>query len=235
MTTIQAPQAAAIAPHEEFAQLVLIRGEGMEGLSYPLPKSTPEHYAGRQSGAIHFPDDHYLSPRHACFFYQDGALHVRDEGSLNGIYLRLRGPYRLQEGDTFLVGEELLRILWQPQSLQLTGPDGTHFFAPSQEGEQRRIAQIFEGGRPGLCYTVRKNAVVIGRENCDLEFPHDRFISGQHCLLSFDEHGAILNDLNSRNGTYVRIQDQQKLSHGDYLFVGKQLLRVEFLGQEGRA
>ena len=36
-----------------------------------------------------------------------------------------------------------------------------------------------------------------------------------------------LNDLGSRNGTYVRIRGERELAHGDYLFIGQQLLRVE--------
>ena len=39
--------------------------------------------------------------------------------------------------------------------------------------------------------------------------------------------GFSLVDEESRNGTYVRIQGEQELAHGDYLFLGKQLLRVE--------
>jgi hypothetical protein len=36
-----------------------------------------------------------------------------------------------------------------------------------------------------------------------------------------------LTDLNSRNGTYVRLRAEKELSHGDYLFLGRKLLRVE--------
>ena len=36
-----------------------------------------------------------------------------------------------------------------------------------------------------------------------------------------------LVDENTQNGTYVRIRGERELSHGDYLFLGKNLLRVE--------
>ena len=36
-----------------------------------------------------------------------------------------------------------------------------------------------------------------------------------------------LTDLNSRNGTYVRLKAERELSHGDYIFIGRKLLRVE--------
>src|SRR6185295_9142032 len=64
------------------AKLILIKGEGMDGVSYHLAGG--EHIAGRLEGAILFPEDPLLSPRHANFFYRDNKLFVRDEGSHNG-------------------------------------------------------------------------------------------------------------------------------------------------------
>ena len=61
------------------AKLILIRGEGVEGLSYQL--NADQHIVGR-NGQLVFPDDPFVSPRHANLFYRGGKLVVRDEGSL---------------------------------------------------------------------------------------------------------------------------------------------------------
>ena len=82
------------------AKLILIRGEGMDGLSFHL--KAEQHVVGR-NGQLVFPDDPFISPKHANFFYRDGRLVVRDEGSLNGVYLRVRGTVEVQPGDQFLV------------------------------------------------------------------------------------------------------------------------------------
>ena len=37
----------------------------------------------------------------------------------------------------------------------------------------------------------------------------------------------VLTDHGSRNGTYIRIKSEKPLAHGDYLFLGKKLVRVE--------
>src|SRR5512139_304209 len=66
----------------EKARLVLIRGEGMEGLSYHL--KADQHVVGRQ-GQLEFPDDPFVSRRHSNFFYLDFRLFVRDDGSLNSV------------------------------------------------------------------------------------------------------------------------------------------------------
>jgi pSer/pThr/pTyr-binding forkhead associated (FHA) protein len=38
---------------------------------------------------------------------------------------------------------------------------------------------------------------------------------------------VMLTDLGSKNGTFVRINDEAPLAHGEYVFLGQQLLRVE--------
>ena len=79
------------------ARLILIRGDaGVDGLSYML--QGVEHVAGRDDGQILFPEDRWLSPRHANFVYEGGELVVRDEGSLNGVYVRVSGSVPLAFG-----------------------------------------------------------------------------------------------------------------------------------------
>jgi len=33
--------------------------------------------------------------------------------------------------------------------------------------------------------------------------------------------------MSSRNGTYLKIRSEKELAHGDYVFIGRKLLRVE--------
>ena len=46
------------------AKLILIRGEGMDGLSFHL--KAEQHLVGR-NGQLVFPDDPFVSPKHANF------------------------------------------------------------------------------------------------------------------------------------------------------------------------
>jgi pSer/pThr/pTyr-binding forkhead associated (FHA) protein len=84
-----------------------------------------------------------------------------------------------------------------------------------------------EGGLDGLCFYPKGDAVTIGREQTDLEFPNDRFISGHHCRVNFEDDGALLTDLDSRNGTYIQCSGATALGDGDFIFIGRQLLRIE--------
>lgn len=208
------------------AKLVLIKGEGNDGVSYHL--NATDHVTGRLDGAILFPEDTLLSPRHANFIYRDGKLFVRDEASCNGVFVRIRNPAPLEPGDTFLVGEQLLRVETAHDDVA-TKPDddGTYFYGSPRRPCRFRLAQILRGGPVGWVYRARADSVSMGREGNDLDFPQDPFISGRHARLDFAGGVFTLTDLGSKNGTFVRVRNEAPLVHGDYVFIGQQLLRVE--------
>jgi len=206
------------------AKLILIRGEGIEGLSYQL--NAEQHVVGR-NGQLVFPDDVFVSARHANLFYRGGKLVVRDEGSVNGVFWRVRGTIDVSVGDLFLAGEQVFRIEGPPKSNDGPAPDGTYFYSSPKHQAQFRIVQILQGGAQGMCVSARGTALQIGREGGDLNFPADLYMSASHCKLEEAAGKFQLTDLNSRNGTYVRLKAEKELGHGDYLFIGRKLLRVE--------
>ena len=206
------------------AKLILIRGEGVEGLSYQL--NAEQHLVGR-NGQLVFPDDPYVSPRHANLFYRNGKLIVRDEGSLNGVFWRVRGGIEVAAGDLFLAGEQLFKIEGPPRPNDGPAPDGTYFYTSPKHQTQFKISQVLEGGGMGMAVSARGTVLQIGREGGDLNFPGDLYMSASHCKLEESAGKLTLTDMSSRNGTYVRLKAERELANGDYLFIGRKLLRVE--------
>lgn len=210
------------------AKLVVIRGDGMDGISFTL--AGEEHMVGRSDNPIQFEDDIFISPVHANFLYEDGNLIVRDENSINGVYMRIQGTITIEFGARFLVGEQLLEVEAHPDNI---GPqptdDGTYFFTSPPRPAYFRIVQRLLGGHPGMLRPAREPELHIGREDNDINFPDDPFISGRHARLAIDGEQLTLTDLDSKNGTFLRIDQQQILKHGDYVFMGQQLLRVEIV------
>jgi pSer/pThr/pTyr-binding forkhead associated (FHA) protein len=208
------------------ARLVVIRREGFDGTAFHL--SGPVHLAGRREGDLLFPGDRLLSPRHASFFYRGADLFVRDEGSRNGVFLRLRHPFDLDEGQQFLVGEQLLAVVSVSPEPNLPAADGTLYYASPRRPARIKVVQILAGGDVGFVHRARNEMVSIGREGNDINFPDDPFISGHHAELTALLDGRFrLVDKGSKNGTFVRVHDEARLAHGDYVFLGGQLLRVE--------
>jgi pSer/pThr/pTyr-binding forkhead associated (FHA) protein len=202
------------------AKLILIRGEGVEGLN------AEQHIVGR-NGQLVFPDDPYVSPRHANLFYRNGSLVVRDEGSENGVYVRVRGSLEIVSGDRFLAGEQLFRFDLNPKISDAPASDGTYFYSSPKHQSIFRITQILHGGAPGMVVCARGQSLQIGREGGDLNFPGDLYMSSSHCRIEEQGGKYTLTDSNSRNGTYIRLKAERELAHGDYVFIGKKLLRVE--------
>ncbi|MFO0664909.1 MAG: FHA domain-containing protein [Polyangiaceae bacterium] len=206
------------------AKLILIRGEGEDGLSYQL---NSEHHLVGRTGQLVFPEDPFVSPKHADLFYRDQKLVVKDEGSLNGVYLRIRGSVELNYGEVFMVGEQVLRLDSTPAATDNPAPDGTYFYSSPKHQTPFRVTQILQGGAIGMTVCARATGLQIGREGGDVNFPTDQYMSASHCKIEEGNGKITLTDLNSRNGTFIRIAGERELSHGDYLFIGKKLLRVE--------
>ena len=206
------------------AKLILIRGEGIEGLSYQL--NAEQHSVGR-NGQIVFPDDLFVSAKHANLFYRGGRLVVRDESSQNGVFWRVRVPMEISPGDTFLAGEQLFLVEGAPRPNDGPAPDGTYFYSSPKHQTQFKLVQILEGGPQGMAVCARGRTLQIGREGSDLNFPGDLYMSASHCKVEEAGGKLTLSDLGSRNGTFVRLKTEKELSHGDYLFIGRKLLRVE--------
>jgi pSer/pThr/pTyr-binding forkhead associated (FHA) protein len=221
------------------AKLTLIRGDGLDGVSFTL--AGEEHIAGRGDVPLAFPEDPFLSPVHANFFYRDGRLIVRDEQSINGVFLRIHGGCDIAFGSHFLVGEQVLEVQ-HPSGMREAGDadgdgsvldepieDGTYFFASPRRASNLRIVQHLRGGDTGLAHRATADAVTIGREGNDIDFPDDPFISGHHARVTWSNGRLVLTDLSSRNGTFIRLVGERALEHGDYVFMGQQLLRVEIV------
>lgn len=208
-------------------RLVVIKGEGSDGITYHL--SGTNHIVGRTQGDIQFREDPFLTPTHAQFTAQDGRLFVKNLSHTNGVFIRIKSPVYLEHEDCFLVGEQLLQILSNPLPDGSPDANGTYAYSSPHPMAKFRVLQHLAGGGEGRMVPAQENSLSIGRENNQLNFPKDRFISGRHARLdaASDSHHIILTDTGSRNGTFLRIRGVQELFHGDYLFIGQQLLRVE--------
>lgn len=214
------------------AKLVVIKGEGFQ--ADPSDETAfllggRHHPAGRTQGDILFDRDNWVSPLHATFYYRDdGKLMIRDEASLNGVFVRIKGTTTIQPGDMFLAGEQVFRVDTTPRASDGNDPDGTLFYSSPKRPSPFRLVQILRGGITATQVCAREASVSVGREGCDMNFPNDPYMSTRHCKVELTAGGAYqLTDTGSKNGTYLAIHGERELGHGDYLFIGRELLRVD--------
>lgn len=89
------------------ARLRLIIDDGKAGEEFELGAET---VLGRVTGDITFPDDDYMSGRHARIVRVGSRFVLTDEGSRNGTFIRISGDVELKSGDMILVGKQLFRF-----------------------------------------------------------------------------------------------------------------------------
>jgi hypothetical protein len=75
-----------------------------------LHLTRPEIVLGREDGDHRFPDDDFMSRRHVALTSAQGRAQLADLGSSNGTYLRVRGEQLVRPGDTFRLGDQVLRF-----------------------------------------------------------------------------------------------------------------------------
>jgi hypothetical protein len=203
--------------------LTLIRPDGTEGGVHPMQDG--ENLIGRGQGSL-FDADPYLSPRHAEFAFTDEGLMVRDLRSLNGVFIKILQEERLESGDVFRIGQELLRfnVIAAPAPLE----DGTETIGTPNPGFWGRISVIVGRDVDGPAFPLFDETVVLGRERGDILFPEDGYVSGTHAQLTLRDGQVYLSDLGSSNGTFFRIRGSRMVASGNLLLMGQQLFRASY-------
>jgi len=213
-------------------RLVVVHKDGGEGQSFPL---LDQMDIGRESGECVFADDRYMAPRHARLTKKNGALLLRDLGTSNGVFRRVRKDETmpLEDNDLILLGQQVLRfevVKDAEAGFGAASEQGTLVFGTPAGARYARLSQRTTEGVSCDVFHVRKPETTLGRESCDIVFPDDPFISRRHAAVRTEAgppRTFKLVDLGSSNGTFFRIQGEVILQHGDEIRVGQQLLRID--------
>jgi hypothetical protein len=221
-TMKRAAGAATAAKPAAVARLALIRPDGSEGGTHEL--HDPETLLGRGTGPL-FESDSYLSPKHLRIIVDREGVVLEDAGSLNGVFIRIVSDEPLQSGEVFRIGQELLRFdaIGAPETLD----DGTELLGSPNPGYWGRLSLIVSRRADGSAFPLMGDEMVLGREQGDILFSDDGYVSGTHAKISISEQGVFLSDLGSSNGTFVRIGTPREVPFGTFILMGQQLFRID--------
>jgi pSer/pThr/pTyr-binding forkhead associated (FHA) protein len=230
------PTAAGGAP----AQLVILQRDGSDGGVFPISGDRVD--IGGREGDIVLRDDPYLSPRHARIELRNDSFVLLDLGSTNGIYVRLREPETLADGDMILIGQQVLRFEISSEAERQVGPATQHGVMVFGTPDQPRLGRLTQYTTEGLArdvYYLHRQETVLGRESADLTFSDDPFLSRRHAavVLHPADRRFVLRDLGSSNGTALRCRAERVLSAGDQFRLGRHLFRFDLVpnGREGQS
>jgi pSer/pThr/pTyr-binding forkhead associated (FHA) protein len=212
------------------AFVVVILRDGTDGGVYPIINERTD--VGSREGDIVLKDDPYLSARHARIERRGDSFVLLDLGSVNGIYLRLREPANLADGDMILIGQQVLRFEIPSEAERQVGAATQHGVMIFGTPEQPRLARLTQYTTEGLgrdVYHLHRNETVFGREAADLTFSDDPFLSRRHAAIVLHPHERhfVLRDLGSSNGTALRCRTEHILASGDQFRLGRHLFRFD--------
>jgi pSer/pThr/pTyr-binding forkhead associated (FHA) protein len=207
--------------------LVSVNRDGSDGRTIEIAAETFD--IGRTEGSLNFAEDPYLAPRHARLLVQGNKLLLRPLDGVNGVFVRVQSC-DLAPGDSFLVGKELLR--YEPLAPEERDPPslvehGVRIFGSAPREAWGRLRQLTIAGTARDVWHLTRPELVLGREEGDVTFPDDEFMSRRHAAVKRVGTRARLEDLGSSNGTFVRVRGDRELKAGDLLRIGDQLLRYE--------
>ena len=193
----------------------------------------PASILGRIDGSpreLNIPIDDLLSPAHALFRYAEGKLVVRDNHSLNGVFLKVEGQAPIEEGQVILMGSQVFRF----EFLAVVGPTrerteetGTRTLGWGSRRPVARLVAINEDGEDGVAYQLSGEKTVIGRESGAYTFPGDPLLSARHAQFELIDGVFQVENFSQANGTFVQIRERA-LEEGDVLRIGAQVMRVEY-------
>ena len=96
-----------------------------------------------------------------------------------------------------------------------------------------KLIRLDEAGTQLSSHPLVGDRTTIGRENCDITFLDDPYLSPQHAELTVRDGTVYLRDLGSRNGTWHFIEEPHQLEDGELIFIGSQILLYRRLGYPG--
>jgi ribosomal protein L40E len=221
------PEPAEEAPPFQ-ATLVVEKGAA-QGTAFMLAHLA--NSIGTSGAHVGLGEDPFVAPHAATLLFAEDHLILRDEGSANGVFVKVRESAALEAGDLFVAGERLLRFDGATD-LPKDGESDTPFLgAPRPQGAAVRVTEVLGGGKTGRTCHRSGPVIAIGRSGCDMNFPADGLLAARHAEIRLGDDGAAtLVDLGQgSSGVFIRVraQAQHDLQAGDVLMVGEQLLRLE--------
>jgi FHA domain/Double zinc ribbon len=214
--------------------LYTVRRDGTDGERHPLAGDWVEIGRPAPSGADLVFDDRYLAARHARLEHQPGGgCRVVPIDLLNGVYRRVRAPHVIPTGTQILIGREVLRFELVEEEEREVAPlarFGVTMFGSPQRAPWGRLLQVLPSGGLRDVRHLHGTEVVLGREEGEIVFRDDEFLSRRHAALRWQAGKCLLEDLKSSNGTFIRLHGPQPLESGDTLRMGDQMFRIELGG-----
>jgi pSer/pThr/pTyr-binding forkhead associated (FHA) protein len=100
--------------------------------------------------------------------------------------------------------------------------------APQQAMAHALLTLIRPDGSEGGTFPLREGENHLGRDHGAI-FENDGYLSPTHCELVVLGNGAVVRDLDSLNGVFVRMTGEEEIQPGQVIRMGQELLRFDLI------
>jgi pSer/pThr/pTyr-binding forkhead associated (FHA) protein len=114
-----------------------------------------------------------------------------------------------------------------------TGPQPVVPVAVKPGGVAPQLALLDRTGQVAQRFPLLNAVTTMGRAGADINFPDDDYLSPLHAQFLFLDGILTLRDLGSKNGTWIYLDEPHRLTDGDQILLGSQILRYRRLGYPG--
>jgi FHA domain-containing protein len=164
----------------------------------------------------------------ARLYCADGKLWLEPAPTAQNVYRRIDREVRLCDGDVVLMGDVAA-------TFESVGPgrpvDGTRqVLGGSANAPCGRLVFLRKDGSPGPVHDLPAGKTVVGRTDGHLNFPNDSRLSRRHALFFASDQGVTVEDMDSRNGTYLRVRERTELRADDALRIGSAGVQIRTKG-----
>jgi class 3 adenylate cyclase len=190
--------------------LIHVRQDGSDGETCEI--GSQPVVVGRTNGSRQFPADSALAPAHAQLSLKDGQIEVEPLSQSAEVYVQLVGPYCLQDADQVMMGSHVFEL--QNHQDQPLDSASKFVLVRGEAGPEQRAVSLSE-------------CTIWGRSIGTCTFPGDKIMSRSHAKIYRRGNDFFIEDLGSRNGTFLRVRGSAIVAPGSAVLMGSQRFRVE--------
>src|SRR3954467_9020548 len=188
-------------------KLLRVLKDGTVGDQYKLKNDQLE--VGRLRGDVQFPEDDKMAPLHARFSVEKDQLFIEDISGVSSVFIGLIATYTMRDGDIVRMGEQMFRFREKVEAVSSGAARGAPILEMSTTLDEPVAQLIFVG--PDFLDTpaslpLNEEEVSFGRSRGTYIFPEDAFMSRAHCKIYHRGEDFYLEDVGSRNGTFVKVR-----------------------------
>jgi len=177
---------------------------------------------------IRIEGDRAVSPRHVLVRLRDGELSLEDKGTRNGLFEPITTTCGIAHNALIRAGGQLFRFqLIERLGVEPVVPLPHPSFGPATR-VWGRLLRYNRHGQVAAARLLDSPTYRVGRRAGDWQIGKARTMSGEHFELLRTPEGAVtINDLSSRNGTFVQVNGAVQITDKSAYLVGDRLIRLD--------